>query len=208
MILPVPHQVQKNKYRSFLDCVIDNRMRCGKYPFAKFNPFHDKLGRFARADGGICGGNSVDENSFLEKGKEIETEIRETIIPKMNTDQLFRQAPHIRGTKEFNEREALLARKNEFGPSFVTLSEEEILTLVNQYKGTGLLKVNRKGIWDGTELITRNDEVVGNVVNNLSGKTVPTPVFKIHYDYDSNRGKISKNRGVHIVPDYPSKKKR
>ena len=47
------------------------------------------------------------------------------------------------------------------------------------------------------ETIIDNDEIVGFVVNNLNGKTVPTSVFRIYYA----------DQGIHIVPDYPSKKR-
>ncbi|MGN8636898.1 polymorphic toxin type 50 domain-containing protein, partial [Eubacterium pyruvativorans] len=101
-----------------------------------------------------------------------------------------------------------LLNLHHYTDSIVTHGEREILRLINQYKGSGQVKINRKGIWYGSELITTYSGIVGNVVNNLNGKTVPTSVFNIHYDYDSNSGKIRKNRGVHISPYYPSKKRR
>ena len=48
------------------------------------------------------------------------------------------------------------------------------------------------------EVIIDNDKIVGVVVDNRNGNSAPTSVFKIHYAKD----------GIHISPDYPSKKKR
>jgi len=41
-------------------------------------------------------------------------------------------------------------------------------------------------------------QIVGVVVDNRNGNSAKTSVFKIHYADD----------GIHITPDYPSKKKR
>ena len=68
---------------------------------------------------------------------------------------------------------------------------------MKKYKGKGEVKTNKKGEWIGTELITINDTAIGTVVNNVNGVEKKTSVFKIHYS----------KSGVHIVPDYPSKKK-
>ena len=57
-----------------------------------------------------------------------------------------------------------------------------------------LMNINK---WDNIEIILNNDEIIGKAVNNITGKEVDTTVFKIHYG----------NKGAHIVPDYPSKKK-
>ena len=78
----------------------------------------------------------------------------------------------------------------------MTISDEELQRLVDEFKGTGRIKINKRGEWDSIETIVKNDRIVGVVVNNLTGDEAPTSVFKIHY---------GKN-GIHIVPDYPSKK--
>ena len=49
----------------------------------------------------------------------------------------------------------------------------------------------------GQETIVTNDKLVGVVFNNQTGKSAETSVFKIHYVKD----------GIHIVPDYPSKRR-
>ena len=77
------------------------------------------------------------------------------------------------------------------------LSDDEIIELVKQYKGKGDIRLTKKGEWDNEEVIITNDKIVGVVVNDMTGKSVPTSVFKIHYSND----------GIHIVPDYPSKKR-
>ena len=47
------------------------------------------------------------------------------------------------------------------------------------------------------EVIVTNDKIIGVVVDNRNGNSAETSVFKIHYAND----------GIHIVPDYPSKKR-
>ncbi len=99
----------------------------------------------------------------------------------------------------YEERKASLKAIKQHGPPYLTISDDQVLELVNRYKGTGEIKLSkRSGKWDNEETILTNDTVVGIAVNNLNGKTAETTVFRIHY---------SKN-GVHIVPDYPSKKRK
>lgn len=126
--------------------------------------------------------------------------IREEVIPNMPTDKLVqRQNIHRVGTKMYEDRKAALSAIDQHGPPYLTISDEEVLNLVNQYKGTGEIKLGkRNGKWDNEETILTNNAVVGVAVNNLNGKTAETTVFRIHY---------SKN-GIHIVPDYPSKKRK
>ena len=126
--------------------------------------------------------------------------IREEVIPLMPTDKLApRQDIHRVGTNMYEERKASLKAIKQHGPPYLTISDNEVLELVNRYKGTGEIKLSkRSGKWDNEETILTNDTVVGIAVNNLNGKTAGTTVFRIHY---------SKN-GVHIVPDYPSKKRK
>ncbi|MBR1450544.1 MAG: hypothetical protein IJ591_02395 [Lachnospiraceae bacterium] len=73
-------------------------------------------------------------------------------------------------------------------------SEAQIL--VEEYHGTGILKLDRKGNIITSELIIDNDEPIGIAVNNLNGATAETTCFKIHYSEEE----------THIVPAYPSMK--
>lgn len=107
------------------------------------------------------------------------------------------QRKHIPGTLEYQQYVEKLSKKNEFGPSRITITDEELDAIAQKFKGTGILKgkyVN--GSWIGTETITINEKAIGTVVNNVTGAESETSVFKIHYG----------TRGIHIVPDYPSKK--
>ena len=123
--------------------------------------------------------------------------IRHDVIPSMNTNSIVqRQNIHRVGHTAYESRKQTLEAKGQYGPSYVTLSDNEILDLVSRYKGTGLIRIDRKGNWDMEETIVSSDRIVGVVYNNLTGSNTLTTVFKIHY---------SKN-GIHIVPDYPSKK--
>ena len=90
-----------------------------------------------------------------------------------------------------------MEEKGEYGPSYLIISDEKVLELVKKYSGKGKIRYNREGLWDSQEIIVTNDEIIGVVVDNRNGKSAETSVFKIHYSKD----------GIHIVPDYPSKKR-
>lgn len=105
-----------------------------------------------------------------------------------------RQKIHRQGTKEYLDRKEKLKKVGEFGPSYVTINDENIQRLVYKYRNTGIIVSDSNGIKN--ETIINNNEIVGVVVNNLTGQEAQTSVFKIHYS----------DKGVHIVPDYPSKK--
>ena len=90
-----------------------------------------------------------------------------------------------------------MRKKGEYGPSYITVSDNEIISLVEKYSGTGIIKYNNRGEWNHQEIIVTNDKIIGVVVDNRNGNFAETPVFKIHYAKD----------GIHIVPDYPSKRR-
>lgn len=128
----------------------------------------------------------------------VQKYIREEIIPKQNINTIApRQEIHRKDTELYRQRKAELQKRGQFGPSYLTISDEEVLQIVKKYSGKGEIKYNRNGKWDNKETIVTNEQIVGVVVNNINGKSVPTSVFKIHYAKD----------GIHIVPDYPSKKR-
>lgn len=139
---------------------------------------------------------TVKADSAIIKSNEIK-KIRNEIIPNMKTSHVVqRQNIHRQGTKMYEDRKAQLLAKGKYGPAYVTISDKEIVDLVNKYKGTGRIRLNKNNRWDNKETIIDNDKIVGVVVNDINGKAVETSVFKIHYGKD----------GVHVVPDYPSKK--
>ena len=124
--------------------------------------------------------------------------IREKIIPEQNREKIApRQEIHRQGTKMYEARKKSLEAKGQFGPSYITVSNEEIQSLVKEFSGTGIIKYNSQGNWDSKEIITTNDKIIGVVVDNRNGNSAETSVFKIHYAKD----------GIHIVPDYQSKKR-
>ena len=128
-----------------------------------------------------------------------ENRVKRTVIPKMKTDVIVqRQDIHRKGTDLYKRREKALQSKGQYGPSYLSITDDEVIALVDKYKGTGTVKVSKRTLaWTNQETITSNNKIVGVCVNNRTGEEVETSVFKIHY------GK----QGVHIVPDYPSKKK-
>lgn len=107
-----------------------------------------------------------------------------------------RQNKHIIGTNEYNIEVNNYKKANKYGPSVVTLTEEEIVDLIKEYSGTGNVNI-RNGKWDNKEIILDNDKIVGYVINDGTGVQAKTSNFKIHYA----------KKGIHIVPDYPSKKR-
>lgn len=130
--------------------------------------------------------------------QEVVRYIKENIIPAQNTGVISpRQDIHRKGSNLYEERSRILSEKGQFGPSYVTISDESIMKLVREYSGKGIIKYNRKGEWNFQEIIVTNDTPIGVVIDNRNGNSAVTSVFKIHY---------GKN-GVHIVPDYPSKKR-
>ena len=149
---------------------------------------------------GTIGNNSnqTNGNNNLLRFEDSERHrIRHIIIPSMNTSDIVdRQDIHRQGSVEYQKRQNALKAKGQYGPSYLTISDEELLHLVDEFKGTGRIKINKNGEWDSIETIVKNDRIVRIVVNNLTGEEAPTSVFKIHYGKD----------GIHVVPDYPSKK--
>lgn len=107
-----------------------------------------------------------------------------------------RQNKHIPGTNEYKQYAANLARKGQYGPPYLTVDSETIRDLVAQYHGTGILVKTKDGKWREIERITMHPDKIGVAVNNLTGKEVDTTTFTIRYSKD----------GVHIAPDYPSRK--
>lgn len=106
------------------------------------------------------------------------------------------QNKHIERTNEYNQYVQKFKELNQYGPSKIIINLDEITELVNKYSGHGKINI-KNGKWDNKELILNNNKIVGIAVNNLTGKEAETTVFKIHYS----------KSGVHIVPDYPSKRR-
>lgn len=128
----------------------------------------------------------------------ITKQIREEVIPKQKIDNVVEhQDIHRKGTSLYEKRKRQLEEKGQYGPSYVTISDDEIIYLVAKYSGTGIIRYDNKEEWNHQETIITNDKVIGIVVDNRNGNFAETSVFKIHYE----------KKGIHIVPDYPSKKR-
>lgn len=123
--------------------------------------------------------------------------IRKEISRQNITNITKRQEIHRKSTQLYIEREKILKSKGQYGPSYITISDDEVLKLVHKHSGTGVVKYNRFGEWNHQETIITNNKIIGVVVDNRNGNAAETSVFKIHYGDD----------GIHIVPDYPSKKR-
>ncbi|MGM1047610.1 MAG: phage minor capsid protein [Bacillota bacterium] len=149
----------------------------------------------------VDGEMPASERTERLKNAEISAKIEETRqlirsnqIPK--TVLTGQQNKHIPGTHEYKQYVDKLKAKGQYGPSRLSVSQEEAEDLIKEYAGSGKITFSAKG-WNNKELILTNDRVIGTAVNNLTGEEAETTVFKIHY------GK----KGAHIVPDYPSKKR-
>lgn len=108
-----------------------------------------------------------------------------------------RQNIHVVGTKEYHDRQAMLENKNEYGPCYITISFEQAHELVKQYCGTGIIhRLSKDKTRIEAETITSCPHEIGIAIDNRNGASAPTTVFRIH----------CADNGVHIIPDYPSKK--
>ncbi len=124
--------------------------------------------------------------------------IRKNIIPAQNIENIVeRQQIHRVGTDLYEKRKRELSERGQYGPSYITISDDKVLELVKKYSGKGKIKYNRHGEWISQETILTNEEIIGVVVDNRNGNSAETSVFKIHYAKE----------GIHIVPDYPSKRR-
>ena len=102
---------------------------------------------------------------------------------------------HIPGTNEYKQYVEKMRKKGWYGPSRLNVDVHTAQSLVDRYRGTGILEYTDTGEWKHTEIITINITTVGMVVNNLTGTEAATKAFKIHYG----------RQGTHIVPTYPSR---
>lgn len=135
---------------------------------------------------------------LISEDDEVMRNIRENIIPNQNISKIAdRQMIHRVGSDLYEARKNDLLNRGEYGPSYITISDDKVIELVRKYSGKGKIKYNRKGEWTSQEIIVTNKEIIGVVVDNRNGNSSETSVFKIHYAKD----------GVHIVPDYPSKQR-
>ncbi len=107
-----------------------------------------------------------------------------------------RQNKHIAGTHEYTQYVDQMYKTGRYGPSRITISTGDIAELIEKYRGLGILLRDKSGKWRNIELITVHPDKIGVAVNDRTGAETDTPVFCIHYSKD----------GVHISPDYPSKK--
>lgn len=141
-------------------------------------------------------GSRADNIKAYNRDLPIRNKIQSDAVNKALEHGQYRK--HVPGTLEYKQYQDKQKRQGEYGPSYLTIDEETAQSLVNRYAGTGILTRAKDGRWLNEEVITGHTEDIGVAVDNRSGKSAPTSVFKIKYS--------PKNRGAHIIPDYPSKK--
>lgn len=127
-----------------------------------------------------------DSDKFKVIRTNYNNEIRKEIIRSKKTPKNIHQGKqdkHIRGTANYIE-----------GKSYLTISNDEIQELVNNYAGTGKILRDKKGRWKQQEVID-TDKIVGISINDITGVSTETKSFKIHYS----------KKGVHIVPTLTEK---
>lgn len=111
-----------------------------------------------------------------------------------------RQNGHYPGTNEYNMYVQKQQKLGLYGPSVVTVTQDELKELFNQYSSTGIIMRDEKtGRWKESELITVNDKIIGQTVDLQTGEKSDTSCFTIHY---------SRKKGWHIVPAYADNKGR
>ena len=145
-------------------------------------------------------------NGTIEQRKTVGLQLNDDLVNKNIKEEISNQnitkiakmqEIHRRDTSLYKYIANILESKGQYGPSYIIIPDDEILELAKKYSGTGIVKYNRKGQWNHQEVIVTNYKIIGVVVDNRNGNSAETSVFKIHYAND----------GIHIVPDYPSKKR-
>lgn len=123
------------------------------------------------------------ENTYNQRKEVVRAAIRAETTPKaLNRGN---QMKHIREDgRDIGNR------------SYLYGTLEDAQKLVDQYSGTGEMKLDGKGNWTHKEIVTA-EHLIGMVVDPDTGESTPTHRFAIHY------GK----RGTHIVPAKEVKKK-
>ena len=77
---------------------------------------------------------------------QTETEVREWIRSDKCNKSICkgRQRVHFPGTKEYYDNQAKYDKDHKFGPSELTITEDEVRELIVQYAGTGKIKLTGK----------------------------------------------------------------
>lgn len=127
----------------------------------------------------------------------IRRRIQNEYSHEMNVGQ---QNKHYPGTNEYNMYVQKQQKLGLYGPSIVTVTQDELKELFNQYSSTGIIMRDEKiGRWKEAELITTNDKIIGQTVDLQTGEKIDTSCFTIHY---------SRKKGWHIVSAYADNKGR
>jgi hypothetical protein len=143
---------------------------------------HDDLRRDKRREA-ISGEVSKAERKGLLKAAENKAKIEE-IRKLIKSDKqpkklhLGQQGKHIEGHNNYVS-----------GKSYLTISPDEVQTLVDMHAGTGEVRLTRNGEWNSKEIIL-TDEQVGVYIDQDTAEELAPDGFTIHY------GK----KGTHIVP--------
>ncbi len=148
-----------------------------------------------KADGMYdTGSENGNVNAYL-RDLPIRRRIQNEYSHEMNVG---RQNGHYIGTNEYNMYVQKQQKLGLYGPSVVTVTQDELKELFEQYSSTGIILRDKKtGAWKQSELITVNDKIIGQTVDLYNGELVDTAWFTIHY---------SLKKGWHIVPAYMDKK--
>jgi hypothetical protein len=118
----------------------------------------------------------VSEKAYNIKRQEVRKLILSPDTPK--SLNIGNQNKHIKNSKGYIQ-----------GRSYIYGDKETAQRLINQYSGTGEIRINDKGEWVNKEFIEADFDI-GVVVDFATGKELTTNRFSIHY------GK----KGTHIVP--------
>ena len=113
-------------------------------------------------------------------------------LPK--TIRIGQQNKHIVDTHEYEQYVIKQSRKGQYGPSRLHGGLDFAQILVDKYSGTGIPRL-KNGRWLNYEVI-ETEEIVGTVVNNLTGAEQLTTRIKIHYSKE----------GTHVVPHYKNER--
>ncbi|WP_162300659.1 phage minor capsid protein [Anaerosacchariphilus polymeriproducens] len=103
---------------------------------------------------------------------------------KLSKQQYYK---HVEGTKQYNDYMRSRTAKGNTPQSIITIDAETVQDIINNYSGSGKVKVLNSGVISNVEFVTYS-EIVGKYHNGTDWTN--TKRFAIHY------GK----KGTHIVP--------
>jgi hypothetical protein len=127
------------------------------------------------------------QNDVTKKQQQIRDKIKSgAISTQINPEK---QARHMVGDPAYEAYKKNLSAKGTYGPSYLTINDEEVQQLINKHAGTGKLMVDDHLNFKNQEIIVQNGKKIGYYVDK-DGNEHATGNFEIRYS----------KTGVHVFP--------